>query len=88
MNQKKIGVWLFTFLSFLLWLYLAANHSNVDDWWTVKSTSEITLKNKDLSVISPIHFRISPIKVFIGLAVFILLGTVLSSVVVKRERKV
>jgi len=62
-------VWLFTFLGFLLWLYIAANHSTVDDWWTVKTINKFTSENKDITPISPRHF-ISSIKVLIGSAIF------------------
>ncbi|MDN4608765.1 hypothetical protein [Sporosarcina highlanderae] len=81
--NRIVGVWLFTYLSFLLWIYLAANHSTVDDWWTVKTINEITSKEDDITSIRPIHFT-SPIKVLIGSMVFLLIGILLSFIAVKR----
>lgn len=82
--NRQIGLCLFTYLCFLLWFYLAANHSTIDDWWTVKTINESTSKNQDIiQVMTPAYFAISPIKVLIGLSVFIILGTLLSFIVKK-----
>ncbi|MED4018836.1 hypothetical protein [Sutcliffiella cohnii] len=76
--NRQIALCLFTYLGFLLWLYLAANHSTIEDWWTVKTINESTSKNQDIiQVITPAYFAISPIKMLIGLSVFIILGTML-----------
>ncbi|MHA6252245.1 hypothetical protein [Oceanobacillus sp. CAU 1775] len=84
-TNRLIGVCLFTFLGFLLWLYLASNHSTVDDWWTVKKTTKITSINQDITmVITPEHHVVSPMRVLIGLSVFILLGFLLSFIVKER----
>ncbi|WP_096185746.1 hypothetical protein [Evansella halocellulosilytica] len=83
--NRLVGVCLFTFLGFLVWFYFAANHSTVDDWWTVKTIGEITSNNQSIKVISPVYFAISPIKVLIGLAIFILLGALLYFIVMKRK---
>ncbi|GAA0466273.1 hypothetical protein [Alkalibacillus silvisoli] len=80
------AVALFTMFSFLIWLYVSANHSTIDDWWTVKSIREITLENEDITIISPPNFTISPIKVLSGLVIFIILGIMLSLLVMKRRR--
>lgn len=82
---RIVGIWLFTFLVFLLWLYLAANHSTAGDWWTVKTSNKITVKDKDITPISKSHF-ISRIKVLIGSVVFLSFGTFLSFLVRKRRQ--
>ncbi|MBM7620087.1 hypothetical protein JOC95_001939 [Bacillus tianshenii] len=75
--NRLVGVFLFTLFSYLLWLYLASNHSTPDDWWTVKYIRETHTEDNDIKVI-PHHFSTSSIKVLIGSGVFILLGTLLS----------
>jgi hypothetical protein len=82
--NRLVGVFLFTLFGFLLWLYLASNHSTPDDWWTVKYISEIHTEDNDIKII-PHHFSISPIKVFISSVAFILLGTLLSIIFIKRK---
>ena len=75
--NRLVGVSLFTLFSFLLWLYLASNHSTPDDWWTVKYIREINIHASDIKMI-PDHFSISPVKILIGTGIFFILGTLLS----------
>jgi hypothetical protein len=64
---------------------MAANHSTVDDWWTVNTIIKITSENKDITPISP-RYIISSVKVLIGSAVFLMLGIFLSFIVMKRKQ--
>lgn len=83
--KRIMGVFLFTFFGFLIWLYLASNHSTPDDWWTVKYIKETHSEDNDIKMI-PHHFSTSPIKVLIGSGFFILLG-ILLSIFVRKETK-
>lgn len=82
--NRVIIVGLFTFLSFLLWLYLATDHTAADNWWSVVTINEITSENEGITAIIP-TYSVSLLKVFSGLVVFILFGTLLSFIVRKRK---
>lgn len=82
--NRLVGVFLFTLFSYLLWLYLASNHSTSDDWWTVKYIKEIHKEDSDIKM-NPPNFSTSPIKILIGSVIFILLGTLLSIFVRKKQ---
>ncbi|TYS73156.1 hypothetical protein [Sutcliffiella horikoshii] len=81
-----MGVFIFTFFSFLIWLYLASNHSTPDDWWTVKYVKETYTVDNEVKMI-PHHFSTSLLKVIIGTGIFILLGTLLSFFVINRKQR-
>ncbi|MFE7065100.1 MULTISPECIES: hypothetical protein [Sutcliffiella] len=83
--NRLVGVFLFTLFSYLLWLYVASNHSTPEDWWTVKHIRKTHTENNDIKMI-PHHFSTSPIKVLIGSGFFILLG-ILLSIFVRKETK-
>lgn len=77
MKERTIGIWLFTFLVFLVWLYFAANSSSIDKWWTVTTPLVTQIQGDGIQVISPIHV-ISPLKVLAGIVVFVLVGSFVS----------
>ena len=77
MKNCTIGIWLFTFLGFLVWFYFASNPSSVDQWWTVTTPLHLEVQNGDIQVIRPLYV-ISPLKVLVGIVVFVLFGAVLS----------
>ncbi|WP_078380747.1 hypothetical protein [Sutcliffiella halmapala] len=74
---RLVAVFLFTLFSFLFWLYFANYHSDISDWWTVNHIIESTPENEIITM--------SPTKLFIGLSAFILIGTLLSIIVMKRK---
>ncbi|WP_409250702.1 hypothetical protein V1502_11045 [Bacillus sp. SCS-153A] len=70
--ERKIGIFLFTLLSFLFWLFLAIYLSDADDWWTVMEMEEI---DREITI-----GRVSPFKVLIGSGLFMVLGMLVHKV--------
>ena len=66
--SRKIGILLFAFFCYLLWLYFAIYESSIDDWWTV---NEIKRETGDT-----VQIGISFIKVFAGTIIFTLSGSI------------
>ncbi|MCD8510563.1 MAG: hypothetical protein LRY73_12295 [Bacillus sp. (in: Bacteria)] len=86
--NRRVGVFLFTLFGFLLWLYMATDLSTIDKWWSVVSTKEITTTNTDRTVITPpTSFEYSLVKLFSGMVVFLLLGSLLSFLVREKVQR-
>ena len=66
--SRNIGILLFAFFCYLLWLYFAIYESSIDDWWTV---NEIKQETGDT-----VQIGISLIKVFVGTIIFTLSGSI------------
>lgn len=64
--SRKIGVFLFIFFCFLIWLYFAVYESSIDNWWTVIEIKQITGDT--------VQIGISIVKVFIGTVIFTISG--------------
>ncbi len=75
--NRKVGLFLLIFFSYLIWLYLAIYESSINDWWTVK---DITYKTEDT-----IEVGVSNVKFIVGTISFILGGTVLYLLIRKRR---
>ena len=75
--NRKVGLFLLIFFSYLIWLYLAIYESSINDWWTV---IDITYKTEDT-----IEVGVSNVKFFVGTISFILGGTVLYLLIRKRK---
>ncbi|MEH7886961.1 hypothetical protein V7654_21910 [Bacillus sp. JJ1609] len=67
--NRKIGVFLFTFLSFLTWLFFAIYFSTEEDWWTVIKVEQISDDT--------FQGNVSLIRVLAGLIIFLLIGVIL-----------
>ena len=66
--SRKIGILLFAFFCYLLWLYFAIYESSIDNWWTA---NEIKQETGDT-----VQIGISFIKVFAGTIMFTLSGSI------------
>ena len=66
--SRKIGISLFTFFCYLLWLYFAIYESSIDNWWTVNEIKQTTGDT--------IQIGISLIKMFVGTMIFTLSGSI------------
>lgn len=75
--NRKFGVFLFTFFSFLLWLYFAIYESSIDNWWTV---NEIKKATEDTVAIG-----ISMVKVLAGTFIFTFSGYSIYLLIRKRK---
>lgn len=75
--NRKIGVVLFVFFLFLIWLYFAIYESSIDNWWTV---NEIKQETEDSVLIS-----VSLIKVLVGTIIFTISGVILYLLLRKRN---
>lgn len=71
--NRRIGVFLFVFLSFLTWLFFAIYLSDEGDWWTVMEVKQL---RDEMRIVG-----ISSVKVLIGTGFFIVGGTVLNKVI-------
>ncbi|EDL66509.1 hypothetical protein [Bacillus sp. SG-1] len=71
--NRRIGVFLFIFLSFLTWLFFAIYLSDVGDWWTVMEVKQLSEEAKVVGI--------SSVKVLISTSFFIVVGTVLNKVI-------
>lgn len=67
--MKKVAIFLFFFIFFLIWLYFAMYESTINNWWTVKEIKQIS---SDTVVIG-----ISLVKVLTGLSIFTIIGSVI-----------
>ena len=67
--NRKIGVFLFVFFCYLLWLYIAIYESSIDNWWTVNEIKQATRDTVQLGI--------SLVKVFAGTVIFTLSGFIL-----------
>ena len=67
--HRKIGVFLFVFFCYLLWLYIAIYESSIDNWWTVNEIKQATRDTVQLGI--------SLVKVFAGTVIFTLSGFIL-----------
>ena len=75
--NRKIGVVLFVFIGYFIWLYLAIYESSIDHWWTV---NEIKQAHGDT-----IQIGVSFVKVLVGTAVFTLSGFIAYFLLRKRS---
>jgi ABC-type phosphate transport system permease subunit len=75
--NRKIGVILFVFICFLIWLYFAIYESSIHSWWTV---NEIKQASDDT-----VQRGVSFVKVLVGTVVFILSGIVIYFMLRKRN---
>jgi len=75
--NRKIGVILFVFICFLIWLYFAIYESSIHSWWTV---NEIKQASDDT-----VQIGVSFVKVLVGTVVFILSGFLVYFMMRKRN---
>ncbi|MFJ9462233.1 hypothetical protein [Viridibacillus arvi] len=75
--NRKVGIFSFTFLGFLIWLYLAIYESSIDNWWTVNEMKQTSLDTTQISV--------SIVKVLIGTAIFTSSGFIIYLSISKRK---
>ncbi|MFB4166799.1 hypothetical protein [Virgibacillus sp. JSM 102003] len=75
--NKKIGIIIFTFFIFLLWLYLAIYKSSIDSWWTVNEIEQTSFDTAQVSV--------SMAKVLIGTVIFTFCGFIIYFLIRKRK---
>lgn len=75
--NRKIGVILFVFICFLIWLYFAIYESSINSWWTV---NEIKQASDDT-----VQIGVSFVKVLVGTVVFILSGFLVYFMMRKRN---
>ena len=64
--SRKIGILLFAFFCYLLWLYFAIYESSIDNWWTVNEIKQTTGDTVQIGV--------SVMKMFAGTIIFTLSG--------------
>ncbi len=75
--NRKIGVILFVFFCFLIWLYFAIYESSIDNWWTV---NEIKQATEDT-----VQIGISLVKVLVGAIIFTISGFIIYLLLRKRN---
>lgn len=75
--NRKIGVFLFVFFCYLLWLYFAIYESSIDNWWTVNEIKQATDDTVQIGV--------SLVKVFVGTVIFTLSGFIFYVLLRKRS---
>lgn len=75
--NRKIGVFLFVFFCYLIWLYFAIYESSIDNWWTVNEIQQETYDTVQIGV--------SLVKVFVGTVIFTLNGFVFYLLLRKRK---
>ena len=75
--NRKIGVFLFVFFCYLIWLYFAIYESSVDNWWTVNEIKQATYDTVQIDV--------SLVKVFVGTVIFTLSGFIFYLLLRKRS---
>lgn len=66
--SRKIGVFLFTWFSFLTWLFLAIYFSDDSDWWTVIQVEQTSIDTFEGSI--------SSLRVLIGTIIFFVIGII------------
>jgi len=67
--NRKIGVILFVFFCFLIWLYFAIYESSIDNWWTVNGINQV---NDDT-----VQIGVSLLKVLVGTVIFTFSGFII-----------
>ena len=67
--NRKIGIVLFVFFWFLIWLYFAIYESSIDNWWTVLEIKQATEHNVIIGV--------SLIRVLVGTIIFTVSGFII-----------
>jgi hypothetical protein len=75
--NRKIGVVLFVFFSYSIWLYFAIYESSIDNWWTVNEIKQTTDDTVQIGV--------SVVKVFVGTVIFTLSGFIFYLLLRKRS---
>ena len=75
--NRKIGVFLFVFFCYLIWLYFAIYESSINNWWTVNEIKQTTYDTVQIGV--------SLVKVFVGTVLFTLSGFVFYLLLRKRS---
>ncbi|WP_404448049.1 hypothetical protein LG307_03250 [Sutcliffiella horikoshii] len=75
--NRIVGLFLFVFFCYLIWVYLAIYESSINDWWTVKDIKHITEDTIEVGV--------SFVKFIVGTVIFILGGTMLYLLMRKRN---
>ena len=64
--NRKMGIFIFVYFCFLIWLYFAIYESSIDNWWTVL---EITQETDHI-----VDIEVSLVKVLIGMIIFTISG--------------
>jgi ABC-type Fe3+ transport system permease subunit len=75
--NRTIGVLLFIFFCYLIWLYLAIYDFSIDNWWTVNEIKQSTDDTVQLGV--------SLIKVLVGTVIFTLIGFIIHLLIRKKS---
>lgn len=75
--DRKLGVFLFTFIGYLIWLYFAIYESSIDNWWTVNEIKEAT---KDT-----VGIGVSIVKVLVGTFIFTFSSFIIYLLIRKRK---
>lgn len=77
--NRKIGIFIFVYFCFLIWLYFAIYESSIDNWWTVL---EITQETDHI-----VDNEVSLVKVLIGTIIFTISGFIINLLLSKRPFK-
>lgn len=77
--NRKMGIFIFVYFCFLIWLYFAIYESSIDNWWTVL---EITQETDHI-----VDIEVSLIKVVIGMIIFTISGFIINLLLSKRSIK-
>ena len=77
--NRKMGIFIFVYFCFLIWLYFAIYESSIDNWWTVL---EITQETDHI-----VDIEVSLIKVVIGMIIFTISGFIINLLLSKRPIK-
>ena len=74
--NRKMGIFIFVYFCFLIWLYFAIYESSIDNWWTVL---EITQETDHI-----VDIEVSLVKVLIGTIIFTISGFIINLLLSKR----
>lgn len=77
--NRKMGIFIFVYFCFLIWLYFAIYESSIDNWWTVL---EITQETDHI-----VDNEVSLVKVLIGTIIFTISGFIINLLLSKRPIK-
>ncbi len=77
--NRKMGIFIFVYFCFLIWLYFAIYESSIDNWWTVL---EITQETDHI-----VDIEVSLVKVLIGMIIFTISGFIINLLLSKRPIK-
>ena len=77
--NRKMGIFIFVYFCFLIWLYFAIYESSIDNWWTVL---EITQETDHI-----VDIEVSLVKVLIGTIIFTISGFLINLLLSKRPIK-